>query len=391
MRKMNLPLFNRIESIMLGRDAGSWPLLRHAMSLLSVGYGLAAQKRRRRVELKQQIVQKLPCPVISVGNITLGGTGKSPMTVYIARLLQRQGFRPAVLSRGYRGGAEKSGGVVSDGFHILLDADMAGDEPLMMAQQLKGVPVLVGKDRYRSGMKAIQAFSSNVLVLDDAFQHLRLFRDVNLVLLDDEQPFGNGWVVPAGPLREPVSALRAADAILLTRCKMDVAPQSMRPAGIPPEMPVFRSYHRASIRSVQPAEKNQTIQAKWFSIQPILNIDLSGCRMFAFSGIARNADFQKSVQDIGCQPIGFLEYSDHHHYSSTDIEYIVRNAVDHQADMLVTTEKDACRLAGRFEWPLPMGIVGIDIALPEPDATDFSCFLQDRLASSLKFSSHRTS
>ncbi|MFZ3045230.1 MAG: tetraacyldisaccharide 4'-kinase, partial [Desulfatirhabdiaceae bacterium] len=322
--------------------------------------------------------------------ITLGGTGKSPMTVYIARLLQSQRLRPAVLSRGYRGGAEKTGGVVSDGFHILLDADMAGDEPLMMAHQLKGVPVLVGKDRYRSGMKAIQAFSSNVLVLDDAFQNLRLFRDVNLVLLDDEQPFGNGLVVPAGPLREPVSALRAADAILLTRCKMGAPRQSMQPAGIPTEMPVFRSYHRASIRSVRPGEKNQTIQAKWFSIQPVQSIDLSGCRMFAFSGIARNADFRKSIQDMGCQPIGFLEYSDHHLYSPTDIEHIVRNAVDHQADMLVTTEKDACRLAGRLDWPLPLGIVGIDIELPEPDATDFSSFLQDRLTSSLRFSSHRT-
>jgi len=386
MRQMNLPIFSRIESIMSGNDAGQWPILRRALSIVSIGYGLVVQHRRKRFDVQHPRVQKLPCPVISVGNITLGGTGKSPMTVYIARFLQHQGLRPAVLSRGYRGGAEKTGGVVSDGVTIRLAADMAGDEPLMMAHQLKGVPILVGKDRYKSGMKAILEFSVNVLVLDDAFQHHRLFRDINLVLLDHEQPFGNGRVVPAGPLREPVPALRAADAILLTRYKMDGASHPVQPSGIaqmrqfvPYETPIFRSGHRACIRGIWPASC-RTHPSDLFSTPPVSDITLSGNCLFAFSGIARNADFRESVQNMGYSLAGFLAYSDHHHYSPRDIDHILGQAADVDADMLVTTEKDACRLAGQVDWPLPLGIVGIDIAFQKPDDAAFLQFLQDRLA-----------
>ncbi len=187
------------------------------LTLLSKAYGTGVRLRRNAYAsgfLKQK---KLPCTVISIGNLTTGGTGKTPMTIYVAEQVRRLGYRVAVLSRGYKGAAEKSGGIVSDGNAVLMDPLSAGDEPFLLAASLKGIPVLVGHDRYQSGMHAINRFQTEVVILDDAFQHLALFRDVNLLLLDSSLPFGNGHLLPRGSLREPVSALDFSDALIMTR------------------------------------------------------------------------------------------------------------------------------------------------------------------------------
>ena len=135
----------------------------------------------------------------------------------MAERVRQLGYRVAVISRGYKGAAEKNGGIVSDGNAILMDPNTAGDEPFLLAASLEGIPVLVGHDRYQSGMQAINRFQTEVVILDDAFQHLALFRDLNLLLLDSTMPFGNGRLLPRGTLREPASALRFSDALIMTR------------------------------------------------------------------------------------------------------------------------------------------------------------------------------
>ena len=160
---------------------------------------------------------KLPCPVISVGNITVGGTGKTPCVIMLAQMLQENGFKPAILSRGYGGKSINPVNIVSDGHKILLDSEIAGDEPYLIAQDLKGIPVITGAKRIVTGKTAINQFGANVLICDDAMQHRQIFRDINLVLLDSQSLRGNNHILPRGRLREPITELKRASAIVLTR------------------------------------------------------------------------------------------------------------------------------------------------------------------------------
>jgi tetraacyldisaccharide 4'-kinase len=205
-------LRKRIEIVIHSEKADSPGLLALLLYGVSTVYG-AAQKIRATGHRHNLLQSKsLPCRVIAIGNITAGGTGKTPMTIYLARELQQSGKRVAVVSRGYKGAAEKGGGIVSDGQNVLMDAGRAGDEPLLIASRLKGIPVVVGKNRYEAGMLAIREFQPEIIVLDDAYQHLKLKRDINLVLLDHDRPFGNSHLLPRGILREPPDALARADA-----------------------------------------------------------------------------------------------------------------------------------------------------------------------------------
>ena len=193
----------------------------------------------------------LPCRVVSIGNLISGGTGKTPMTILVARMIRDMGYRVVVLSRGYRGRMEKTGGVVSDGRTIFKGPDDAGDEPYLMARILTGIPVVVGQRRYEAGMMAVKRFKPDVIVLDDAFQHLRLKRDLNLVLLDSRSPFGNGHMLPRGLLREPLSALRRAHAVVYTRSEQALtAPIRDR---LRRHQPIFYTTHHLIIRKTDPA------------------------------------------------------------------------------------------------------------------------------------------
>ena len=167
--------------------------------------------------------RRLPCAVVSIGNLTLGGTGKTPLTMWVARWYQQQGWRVAVLSRGYGARPAARFRVVSSGHGPLLDWQAAGDEPYLLACSLPGVPVLIGKDRYRTGRYAYEQFGTHVLILDDGFQHHALQRDLDIVLIDASNPFGPGALFPRGILREPLRALRRAHAIVLTRVEMATA------------------------------------------------------------------------------------------------------------------------------------------------------------------------
>jgi tetraacyldisaccharide 4'-kinase len=311
----------------------------------------------------------LPCRVISVGNLTAGGTGKTPMTIFIARHLQSVGCRVVVLSRGYGGRAEKQGGVVSDGQRICMDPDSAGDEAFMMAAKLVGIPVLVGKDRYRSGANAIRYFHAEVIVLDDGYQHLRLQRDLNLLLLDARRPFGNGRLLPRGPLRVPISSSIRADAIVFTRCPPE-DPISALPREIVEPSKVFRTRHMSAVYKVI-ASKNGKAGICPVKLAHLETAAIVGAKVLGFSGIADNVDFRRSLLSMGVLVKGFLEFEDHHRYTDGDLETIQKRCRDEGAEWLATTEKDFYRICHRFHPTVPMMVVGIEIEF-FPDSDDFN-------------------
>ncbi len=348
---------------------------------VSIFYGTGQKLRVSGYRYKIFPSRKLPCKVVSVGNITVGGTGKTPMTIYVAEELRRIGHKVAIVSRGYKGGAEKDGGIVSDGRTLYMDAELAGDEPYMIACRLKGVPVVVGKNRFAAGLLAVRKYQPDVIVLDDAFQHLKLQRDVDLVLLDHIHPFGNSHLLPRGGLREPVSSLARSSACILTRFRagVDEAPAASA-AGtqvLVPDIPVFTSSHVPYWYVVHRGEHNSfRAGPDFFSTNELEQIKHR--KVFCFSGIARNDDFRHTVKNLGFKVTGFLEFSDHYPYTKRDLATILRCAVDTGADRLITTEKDHARII--FKDPLPMGliVVGVKVSFGEREQ-DFISFIKNML------------
>lgn len=320
----------------------------------------------------------LPCKVIAVGNITAGGTGKTPMTIYLARELQQSGKRVAVVSRGYKGAAEKSGGVVSDGKNLLMDAGRAGDEPFMMASRLKGIPVIVGKNRYQTGMRAIREFQPEVMVLDDAYQHLKLKRDINLLLLDHNRPFGNARLLPGGILREPLNALARADACILTRSPTEADQAAAGNRGelesILPNIPIFESHHDPYFYMIKSGERALPDEITELSTFAVLEENKQR-KVFGFSGIARNDDFQRTVGKAGFIATGFIEFDDHYRYGPGDLEDVERSAQNAGATCLITTEKDFVRIAHQMPITTDMIVVGVQIAFKR-EGKDFIAFIQ---------------
>ncbi|MGD2270399.1 MAG: tetraacyldisaccharide 4'-kinase [Desulfobacterales bacterium] len=328
--------------------------------------------------------KKLPCTVISVGNITAGGTGKTPMTLRLAGKVHEMGYRSVVISRGYRSGAEKPGGIVSNGREILMNSQQAGDEPIMLAARLKtiGVPVLIGKNRYRSGLLALAKFKPDVIILDDGFQHLGLARDINVVLLDGNRPFGNNHLLPRGPLREPVSSLVRADMFILTRFESGsgiLAPETLK---------IIKRYLKG--RQLYKT-RHVPILHKWIKAgtTPGGNhlafgsaVDFSAlkaCKVFAFCGIANNEDFKHTLEDLAGDLLGFMGFPDHHAYSGRDLSKISRCASDAGADVLCTTAKDYVRIDNKATWPMDLAVIGVEVTFGEDEA-NFLAELSLRLA-----------
>ncbi|MBW2109780.1 MAG: tetraacyldisaccharide 4'-kinase [Deltaproteobacteria bacterium] len=358
-------LRKKIESVMLEKSgarvgaperAGLW--------LLSQCYGAGIAVRNGLYRQGLCGSRKLPCRVISIGNLTVGGTGKTPMAIDIVQRLRGLGVPVAVISRGYGGRRQKAGGIVSDGKQIRMSAREAGDEPVLMAERLRGVPVLVGKDRYRVGMAAIERFGVQVLVLDDAFQYLAVHRDWNLVLLDGARPFGNGHLLPRGPLREPISSLRRADTIVLTRCdgpRMTEQDQQ-RLRHLAAASPVFHCRH--VVEGVVALRRPQSRMGR--AVGRLSEGDpgaLNGRRVLAFSGIVGNRAFQEMVSTLGCRMIQGLSFPDHHQYTNDDLEAILKSARRGGCDVVVTTEKDLVRIGERASsWPIEVLALRIKIS-----------------------------
>jgi tetraacyldisaccharide 4'-kinase len=312
---------------------------------LSLPYCLIINFRNWLYDQKILPAVKLPCPVISVGNITVGGTGKTPCVIMLAKMLQKNGFQPAVLSRGYGGKSRKQVNIAADGQKILLESKTSGDEALLIAQSLEGVPVITGSQRIVTGRDAINQFGANVLICDDAFQHRKIFRDIDLVLLDSQNQPGNDHILPRGRLREPIAGLRRAGAFVLTRT--DEAQQTKSIIGKLAQaenIPIFMSIHKPK-DIIKAANRRQ-----W----PIS--ELKGKNVCAFCGIAKPESFKNTLLAAGAQILSFDVFPDHHRYSEKELGKIKNRFNNCRANFLITTQKDGMRLQ---EFPKFLNIVYI--------------------------------
>ena len=351
-----------VEDQMYGRAHSAF--LGAVLAALSKLYCAALYLRHIVYKLRIVRGKALPCKVISVGNITLGGTGKTPAVIALGGFLATRGKKPVIVSRGYGRRDESKLLVVSDGSTVLVDAANGGDEPVLIGSRLTGIPVVAGADRFEAAGYAIGRFKSNVVILDDGFQHLKLRRELDIVLVDATDPFGNGKLFPAGILREPISSLRRAQAVIITKADQSASLDALK-ATIRQNTAarIFTSFQRPV--DVINIRTNETRQ---------LSVLLSA-KTLAFSGIARPASFASLLKALGAIISEEFIYPDHYAFHKSDLAAIFQKAADARVAMIVTTEKDAVRLK-----PLnPEGIwaLRIDLTLVEHD--EWEQFLIDNL------------
>lgn len=307
---------------------------------LSLLYGLSMRLRARLYRSGIKKIKRLPCKVISVGNLSVGGTGKTPLVIYIARLLRDRGLKVVVLTRGYKGRMEHGLGLVSDGEKILLKVEEAGDEAVMMAEKLPGVAVLVGRCRYKAGLYACRHLWTQVAILDDGFQRLGLFRDLDILLLDETAL--RDHPLPLGRLREPISSVRRADLILYP------GPEgAMERLGLP----AFRFFMRAhALRGLRDGERTDVTRLK-------------GRKVLALSGIAKPHRFYKTLKGLGAGVAVHLAFPDHHDFHPKDYDKIYEASKG--AEMIVTTDKDAVRLDHEHLPHLPAYALEMEMEIEE--------------------------
>jgi tetraacyldisaccharide 4'-kinase len=315
--------------------------------LLERLYSQLARSRRRYYERRPHLRRRLTAPVISIGNLTVGGSGKTPLAGAIARMLLENGERPSILSRGYARTRPSEGVViVSDGVAVRTDVDHGGDEPFMLARAVPGAAVVVCPSRYLAGRVAEARLGCTVHILDDGFQHVELARDVDLLVAPDD--LEHVRTLPFGRFRESLDAAAAASALLVP----------ITDGAIPSDM----------------AERLHVTPAFGFTRRLV---DATARRpAFAFAGIARPERFFADLERSGWSLTGRRSFRDHHAYSSADLEALGRAARDSGAELIVTTEKDAVRFAARGEG-LPIVAVPLETSI-EPE---FGIWLRDRLQS----------
>lgn len=280
--------------------------------------------------------------VISIGNVTVGGTGKTPVTEIFARTLADEGRRVAILSRGYRRKEApwwqrlftqviEKPLVVSDGKRVLLDSATGGDEPYMLASNLPGVAVVVDRNRVKAGRYAVNRLGCDTLILDDGFQYQKLKHSVEVVLVDSTNPFGNGNMLPRGILREPARNLRRADIIFLTKCRGDVSAVKAE----------IRKYNTTA-EIVECNHTPKVLKDVWSREEFPLDW-LRGKTVCTLSGIASPKGFENSLRHLGAKVVWCERYADHHRYEASEVLYALNRTADMGSDALVTTEKDAVR------------------------------------------------
>ena len=307
-------------------------------------------------------VRRLPLRVISLGNLVVGGTGKTPHTALIADHFRRQGKKVVILSRGYGGEKSKSGAVISSPEKIIGTLQEGGEEPFWLAGQLPGVAVVIGKNRYRAGLLARERWGTELAILDDGFQHLGLEREVNILLLSAFQPFGSGELLPWGTLREPREQIKRADVILITHTEMITesaqAALKGRVSALHPGHPVFFSRHVLREVWSYPAGESRP----WSGLE--------GKRVLAFCGLGQPESFQHSLKTLGVELAGLRLFRDHQVYREKEKQRLLEAAAALQAEALLTTEKDALKLGG---WPAggpELLVLRIRVDIPDPNFWD---------------------
>jgi tetraacyldisaccharide 4'-kinase len=324
--------------------------------LYYIGYSLD-----KRYKLKHQ--KRLPHKVISIGNITVGGTGKTPATIAIAEEAKKRGFQPIILTRGYKGKAKgpclvNASSVERQASSVENQRSVAqrithhasrlyGDEPILMAERLQDVPIVKCSDRYEGGKFAIENLKSQIsnpksqilFILDDGFQHRQLHRDVDIVLIDGENPFGNRRMLPIGPMREPLNELKRADIFVVTKTPLHSPLTKGGIRGgllnelkeINPSAPVYVSVYR--IHKVRALDGNE------YPVEMLMDK-----KIYAFCGIANPESFKQTVLSLYGKLSGFKAYRDHHRYSESDVLYLQNQCKTLNCDFLLATEKDMVKI-----------------------------------------------
>ncbi len=307
-------------------------------------YGLAMKARSALYARGLLTQHTLPCRVISIGNLTVGGTGKTPVVIALATALRDRGRRVGVVSRGYKRSSVDAIVEVSDGQTVWGNPNETGDEPLLVAQRCPGVPVAVGTDRPSVGRHLIGRHRIDTLIMDDGYQHMALRRDMNILVLDAGAPFGNGHLLPRGRLREPLSAMARASAVLVTRASQGGPLGDLK----------------AMVRSVAPAAPMWVTD---FAPSALVQVGgsttvepsvLKGERVLAVSGIGQPDSFRRLLEAAGAVVADHCVFPDHHAYSREDLRRIEQAAEGAGAGRIVTTEKDAVKLAGLVSSPSPL-------------------------------------
>ncbi len=320
----------------------------------------AAGAALHRAFYEQGLVKRvrLPCKVVSVGNLGVGGSGKTPAAAWVASALRRRGYRVALASRGY-GGSASGVEVVSDGRYVLGRAEVVGEEPMWLAGSAPGVPVLVARRREQAGYRAISLFGAEVIVLDDGFQHHRLARDVELVAVPGGAGFGNARVLPRGPLREGPRALSRAHALL----EVDGP---------------LAAQDDALLRRYAPRAKRFAVRRTPAWLRPLAGGErsaasaLSGRRVGMLCGIARPSSFRATLEALGAEVVATRAFPDHHRFSRNDLSGLARDAT-----LWVTTEKDAGKLPPAWTEGADVRVLGLETSVA--DAESFLDWLESRL------------
>lgn len=333
------------------------PLASLILPPLSAIYSVVTRARLTGYQRGWFSVAKLAAPVISVGNLTTGGTGKTPLVEWVCIAVAREtAKRVCVLTRGYGRANPQSQVVVSDGNRLLASVREAGDEPYLLAQNLVGTAAVISNpDRHAAGEWAIKNLGSEVFILDDGFQHLRLWRDLDIVTIDATNPWGGGTLLPYGRLREPRAGLSRADCIVVTRTeqvqdRVSLTESVQRLAGA---VPVFTSRMMTSgIRMLS----GDNVNKESLLTQPLA----------AFCGVGNPESFFNQLRQEGCTPVFTRAFADHHNYVQADLNRLNKEAKDHGASGLITTSKDALKLTS-LELELPCYVLEIKISIADDE------------------------
>jgi tetraacyldisaccharide 4'-kinase len=363
----NVETFFR-EVILEERRGTRAALLRTAMHGCSKVFQLLVKARLFLYNVRILRDSTLGVQVIAVGNLTVGGTGKTPVVEKFARELRDQGRNVAILSRGYRSKPRPfhrwlmnkvflrddstPPRVVSDGRSLLLDSEMAGDEPYMLASNLKDVVVLVDKDRVKSGRYAIEKFGCDTLLLDDGFQYWKLRgRRQDIVLIDRQQPFGNERLLPRGTLREPPSHLSRASTIFITKSDGNTAELRRRIAAVNPQAGIIECIHH-------PLFLEDVFTGQRLGLEL-----LKGRKVAALSGIAQPESFEESLVTLGAELVYAKRFADHHRFTQQEILNVINRSKKRQAEAIITTQKDAVRFPKIDRRDLPIYFMRVEIKI----------------------------
>lgn len=310
--------------------------------------------------------EKLNCCVISIGNITVGGTGKTPTAQKMAAIVKSMGYRVVILNRGYRSHWGKELGVVSDGNKIFMTAYEAGDEAYLMAKTLPGIPVIIGKNRAVTGRYAVEKLNAEVIIMDDGYQHWQLERDLDVVLVDTLNMFGNGCVLPRGTLREPLHNLARGDLFLLTKTD-----QSSKLSRMQLRNTIAKYNGKAQVVESIHHPKNFVEIADWYKgiSENIRDLEeLKGKDVMVFSAIGNPSSFEQTLSSIGLNILEAVRYPDHHDYGMLEMQYINERASSLKAVAMIATAKDAVKIPTEFIYSareIPLYILNMDICITE--------------------------